>query len=104
VGDAIEHAVRRDGGILDARDLAAYRPRITVEEAAWYRDVRYSTAGDSLGYEALNILSYFEPTRYGPDSAEFRRLMAEAIGSRVRRHHALLSRPGPGSRSGGAPQ
>jgi gamma-glutamyltranspeptidase / glutathione hydrolase len=80
VGDAIERAVRRDGGILDARDLAAYRPRITVEEGAWYRDVRYSTAGDPLGYEALNILSSFEPTRYGPDSAEFRHLMAEAMG------------------------
>ncbi len=80
VADAIERAVKADGGILTRDDLASYQPKITVEPGAWYRGLRYSTAADPVGYEALNILACFDLARFGPDSSEYRHLMAEAMG------------------------
>jgi gamma-glutamyltranspeptidase / glutathione hydrolase len=80
VADAIAREMRADGGILTADDLASYRPKITVEPGAWYRGVRYSTASDPVGYEALNILERFDLAAYGPESSEYRHLMAEAMG------------------------
>jgi gamma-glutamyltranspeptidase / glutathione hydrolase len=80
VAEAIARAVRAGGGILTADDLASYRPRITVEPGASYRGIRYSTAGDPVGQEALNILECFEVAALGPDSSEYRHLMAEAMG------------------------
>lgn len=80
VAEAVEREVKAGGGILTAADLASYRPRIIVEPGAWYRGLRYSTASDSVGYEALNILGCFGLARHGPDSTEYRHLMAEAMG------------------------
>ena len=80
VAESIERAVTADGGILTAEDLVAYQPKITVEPGAWYRGIRYSTAGDPVGYEALNILGCFDLASYGPESGEYRHLMAEAMG------------------------
>jgi gamma-glutamyltranspeptidase/glutathione hydrolase len=80
VADSIERDVRAAGGILTADDLAAYRPKITVEPGGWYRGIRYSTASDPVGYEALNILGCFDLAAYGPESYEYRHLMAEAMG------------------------
>jgi gamma-glutamyltranspeptidase/glutathione hydrolase len=80
VAESIEQEAKRGGGILTAQDLASYQPKITVEPGAWYRGVRYSTASDPVGYEALNILSCFDLPAYGPESSEYRHLMAEAMG------------------------
>jgi gamma-glutamyltranspeptidase/glutathione hydrolase len=80
VAEAIEREVRAGGGILTAEDLAAYRPKITVEPGAWYRGIRYSTASDPVAYEALNILGCFDLAAFGPESTEYRHLMAEAMG------------------------
>jgi gamma-glutamyltranspeptidase / glutathione hydrolase len=80
MAEAIARAVRAGGGILTADDLASYRPRITVEPGASYRGIRYSTAGDAVGQEALNILECFDVAALGPDSSEYRHLMAEAMG------------------------
>ncbi|MGI8422060.1 MAG: gamma-glutamyltransferase family protein [Gaiellaceae bacterium] len=80
VAEAIEREVRAGGGILTAEDLASYRPKIAVEPGAWYRGLRYSTANDSVGYEALNILGCFDLATYGPESSEVRHLIAEAMG------------------------
>jgi gamma-glutamyltranspeptidase/glutathione hydrolase len=80
VAEATAHSVKAGDGILTTEDLASYRPRITVEPGAWYRGLRYSTAGDTVGYEALNILGCFDLARHGPESSEFRHLMAEGIG------------------------
>jgi gamma-glutamyltranspeptidase / glutathione hydrolase len=80
VADSIEREVTAAGGILTADDLAAYQPKITVEPGAWYRGIRYSTASDPVGYEALNILGCFDLAAYGPESWECRHLMAEAMG------------------------
>jgi gamma-glutamyltranspeptidase/glutathione hydrolase len=80
VAESIEREVKAGGGILTTDDLASYRPRITVEPGAWFRGIRYSTAGDPVGYEALNILGCFDLAPYGPESSEYRHLMAEAMG------------------------
>jgi gamma-glutamyltranspeptidase/glutathione hydrolase len=80
VAEAIEREAKAGGGILTTDDLAAYEPRITAEPGAWYRGIRYSTASDPVGYEALNILSCFDLAAYGPKSSEYRHLMAEAMG------------------------
>jgi gamma-glutamyltranspeptidase/glutathione hydrolase len=80
VADAIERETKAGGGILTADDLAFYQSKITVEPGAWYRGIRYSTASDPVGYETLNILSGFDLPAYGPESSEYRHLMAEAMG------------------------
>jgi gamma-glutamyltranspeptidase/glutathione hydrolase len=80
VAEAIEREIVAHGGILTAADLAAYRPKILRERPATYRGHAYVTANDQVGYEALNILDRFDLAGYGPDSLEFRHLMAEALG------------------------
>jgi gamma-glutamyltranspeptidase/glutathione hydrolase len=80
VAKSIEREVKVGAGVLTADDLAAYQPRVTVEAGAWYRGIRYSTASDPVGYEALNILGCFDLATCGPESSEYRHLMAEAMG------------------------
>ena len=80
VAESIEREAKVGAGILTADDLAAYQPKISVEAGAWYRGIRYSTASDPVGYEALNILDCFDLAAFGPESSEYRHLMAEAMG------------------------
>jgi gamma-glutamyltranspeptidase / glutathione hydrolase len=80
VAESIQREVRAGGGVLTTDDLAGYEPKIVVEPGASYRGIRYSTATDTVGYEALNILSRFDLRTQGPESDEYRHLMAEAIG------------------------
>ena len=80
LAEAIEREVCGHGGILTAADLAAYRPKVLREQPAVYRGRPYISAYDQVSYEALNILDHFDLAGYGPDSAEFRHLAAEAIG------------------------
>lgn len=80
VAQAIERTVTEQGGILTAADLESYRPKIIRERPATYQGGAYITANDQVGYEALNILDCFDLARYGPESAEFRHIMSEALG------------------------
>jgi gamma-glutamyltranspeptidase/glutathione hydrolase len=80
VADSIVREVGAGGGILTGDDLAAYRARVSVEQGASYRGLRYSTAGDPLGYEVLNVLSHFDVSALSSGGWEFRHLMAEALG------------------------
>ncbi len=80
VAVAIEREFEQHGGILDAADLAGYRPKVLRESAARYREIDYITANDQVGYEALNILERFDLTPLNPQGADFRHLMAEAMG------------------------
>ncbi len=68
-----------NGGILSADDLAAYEPRILRERPARYRGHDYVSCYDQVAYEALNILDRYDLRGYGPDSYEYRHLMAEAL-------------------------
>ena len=79
-GRRVDRTRGRQAAASTADDLAAYQPKIAVEAGAWYRGIRYSTASDPVGYEALNILACFDLAAYGPESSEYRHLMAEAMG------------------------
>jgi gamma-glutamyltranspeptidase/glutathione hydrolase len=80
VAEALERHVTGHGGILSAADLAAFRPKIMREKPARYRDYDYISCYDQVSYEALNLLDHFDLRQYGPDSLEFRHLVAEALG------------------------
>ena len=49
------------------------------EQPQLYRGLDYITCFDQVGYEAPNILDRFDLARLGPDSPEFRHLVAEAL-------------------------
>ncbi|MEZ5776233.1 MAG: gamma-glutamyltransferase [Hyphomicrobiaceae bacterium] len=79
VAAAIGGYLQSHGGILGADDLAAYRPRLLLEEPASYRGTRYVSCFDQVAYEALNILDGFDLTSLGADSFGYRHLVAEAL-------------------------
>ena len=79
VAGAIERCVRGGGGLLGREDLAAYRTRTLLEPPLRYRGHRYVSCYDQVAYEALNILERFDLRGYGPDSYQYRHLVAEAL-------------------------
>jgi len=74
---AIEQAVAGAGGLLDAADLAAYRPRAARQAEQNYRGLRYVTCDDLIAIEALNILECFDLV--GADEATALHLLAESL-------------------------
>jgi gamma-glutamyltranspeptidase / glutathione hydrolase len=83
-----------DGGILTEADLGAYRTSVVDEQPATYRDLRYITCRDTVGYETLGILDHFDLAAAGPTSTTGLHLMAEAMG------HAFVD----GASYGGDPE
>jgi gamma-glutamyltranspeptidase/glutathione hydrolase len=67
-------------GILSEEDLAAYRTSVVDEQPATYRDLRYITCRDTVGYETLGILDHFDLAAAGPTTTTGLHLMAEAMG------------------------
>jgi gamma-glutamyltranspeptidase/glutathione hydrolase len=80
VAQAIAAEIGAGGGIVDAEDLRAYRPKVLDEPPATYRGFDYVTCNDQVGYEALNILACFPLSDFAPGSAEHLHLLAEAFG------------------------
>jgi gamma-glutamyltranspeptidase/glutathione hydrolase len=78
--DAIARAAAADGGILTAEDLARYEPVVVNEPAARYRDLRYITCRDTVGYETLGILEHFDLAGADAGGAAALHLLAEATG------------------------
>ena len=79
VAAAIERRVRGAGGLLGRDDLAAYRTRPLHEPPLRYRGHDYVACYDQVAYEALNVLERFDLAGYGPDSFQYRHLVAEAL-------------------------
>ncbi len=79
VAAAIERHVRGAGGVLGRDDLAAYRTRTLHEAPLRYRGHEYVSCYDQVAYEALNVLERFDLAGYGPDSYQYRHLVAEAL-------------------------
>jgi gamma-glutamyltranspeptidase/glutathione hydrolase len=79
VAEAIAATVAAGGGILSAEDLAAYTPKILSEPPLTYRGVRYITAADTVGYEALGILEHFPLGSLDIGSGEHLHLLTEAM-------------------------
>jgi gamma-glutamyltranspeptidase/glutathione hydrolase len=80
IAASIAAAVAEGGGILDAADLAGYRPKVFQEQPADYRGLHYVTSADPVGYETLGILAHFPLAELGPGSAAHYHLLAEAMG------------------------
>ncbi len=76
---ALDACMRANGGVLSRADLDAYRTRVLREWPQRYRNHDYVTCFDQVGYEALNLLGYFDLRRYGSDSHTCRHLVAEAL-------------------------
>jgi gamma-glutamyltranspeptidase/glutathione hydrolase len=77
---ALEAEMVAGGGLLRADDLAGYAPRVYEEEPRTYRGYRYVSAGDQIAYEVLNILESFDVASLDSDGADYRHLIAEALG------------------------
>jgi gamma-glutamyltranspeptidase/glutathione hydrolase len=77
---ALQAEMVAGGGLLRADDLSRYAPRAYEEEPQAYRGHRYVTAGDQISYETLHILECFDLSDLDPDGADYRHLMAEALG------------------------
>lgn len=78
IAQTIHREMRRLGGLLDAADLKAYRPRIAVDDRYRYRALEVSTCGDTIAIETLNILERFDLAWQSADGAAFRHIFAEA--------------------------
>jgi len=78
VARQIEEEVRRGGGILTAGDLAAYRPKVMIEEPQRFAGLDYVTCFCPTSYEVLNILETFDLAAMGPGTTAFHHVMAEA--------------------------
>jgi gamma-glutamyltranspeptidase/glutathione hydrolase len=80
VAEAVARELAGAGGILTARDLAAYAPKVLTETPQEYRGLEYITATDTVGYGTLSILEHFPLAGYGPGSVGHYHLLAEAMG------------------------
>jgi gamma-glutamyltranspeptidase/glutathione hydrolase len=79
VAETLERYMAANGGLITREDLSAYRTRTLLERPARYRGHGYVSCYDQVCYEALNILNGFDLASHGPDSLEYRHLVAEAL-------------------------
>ena len=83
IADEIDADMRANGGLLSKADLAAYRT--TWTEPLWtdYRGLRVATnhppGGGIQVVENLNILEHFDLAALGHNSAEYIRVVSEAM-------------------------
>ena len=76
--------MRRNGGLITAADLAAYRPVIREPVRGWYRGVEVvsmpppSSGGIHL-IQMLNIIEAYNIRKMGPQSAASLHIMIEAM-------------------------
>ncbi len=75
----IEKEVASGGGILTAADMAAYRPKVLVETPRRFAGLDYVACFCPTTYEVLNLLAQFDLKAMGPDSADYRHIMAECL-------------------------
>ena len=80
VADAVVRHVAAAGGILTARDLATYAPRVVEEHPSHYRGALVATAEDDSGHELLGILGHAPLDRMAQGSADELHALAEAFG------------------------
>ncbi|MDG2479312.1 MAG: gamma-glutamyltransferase, partial [Alphaproteobacteria bacterium] len=79
IAQAIEREVQSGGGILTAADMAAYRPKVMVEEPRRFAGLDYVTCFCPTSCETLNLLEQFDLASIGPDSTAYRHIMAECM-------------------------
>ena len=84
IAKRIVRAMRENGGLITAADLAAYRPVIREPVRGWYRGVEVvsmpppSSGGIHL-IQMLNIIEAYNIRKMGPQSAASLHIMIEAM-------------------------
>jgi len=83
IAEAIDADMKRGGGLLSGEDLAAYRTRHCEPLWGEYRGLRVATnnppGGGIMLVEMLNILENFDLAALGHNSAEYIRVLCEAM-------------------------
>jgi gamma-glutamyltranspeptidase/glutathione hydrolase len=75
----IEQEVKAGGGIMTAADLRAYRPKVMIETPRRFAGLEVVSCFCPTTYEVLNLLECFDLKAMGPDSADYRHVMAECL-------------------------
>ena len=70
---------RRRGGFSAGMISPPTGPAPCTSRHCAYRGHEYVSCYDQVAYEALNVLERFDLARYGPDSYQYRHLVAEAL-------------------------
>jgi gamma-glutamyltranspeptidase/glutathione hydrolase len=85
LAEEIADDMRRHGGLITKEDLASYRTTRSDPLISSYRSLRLATnrppGGGIMLVEMLNILGHFDLTSLGHNSAEYIRIVAEAMKS-----------------------
>ena len=76
---AVEREMRANGGLLTSADLAAYRADVFELPRYSYRNWRYTTCGDLIFVECLNILEHFDLADLDHEGAAGCHVVAEAL-------------------------
>lgn len=76
----VERAVARGGGILTAADIAAYVPRVVLEQPTRYGRFALATSEDDCGHELFALLERLGVRDHPHLSADALHLTAEAFG------------------------
>lgn len=83
IAQAIVADMQANGGLISAEDLATYTPRILDPISATYKGFTVTTnhppGGGVMLLEMLNILENFDLASLGHNSAEYVRIVAEAM-------------------------
>lgn len=84
IADSIAAAMKRNGGLITKRDLAAYEAKIRLPIRGTYRGYELitmppPTSGGVTMIEMLNILEQFDLSKYGPRSADALHYEIEAM-------------------------
>ena len=75
----IAKEVKAGGGIMTAADLAGYRPKVMIETPLRFAGLDVVSCFCPTSYQVLNLLETFDLKAMGPDSADFRHVMAECL-------------------------
>ncbi len=84
IADSIASTMKRNGGLITKRDLAAYEAKIRLPIRGTYRGYELitmppPTSGGVTMIEMLNILEQFDLSKYGPLSADALHYEIEAM-------------------------
>jgi gamma-glutamyltranspeptidase/glutathione hydrolase len=84
IAKKIVQAMQQNGGYISAKDLKEYEPRFAEPIQTTYRNHKVlahppPAGGAAVLLEGLNILENFNTAKFGPNSASFLHLFAEAL-------------------------
>ena len=84
IAKKIVQAMQQNGGYISAKDLKEYEPRFAEPIQTTYRNHKVlahppPAGGAAVLLEGLNILENFNTDKFGPNSASFLHLFAEAL-------------------------